>query len=239
VNDLLAANGLRFVWLNVNDLHVNRVGLPEQEWRGRSTILRPVTMDDGVRYHRFDRCYGRKDEGTGEQACLRDSSETCDASVLITERNLTQLCANEGTSILYTHWTHYRSMPLSDETIGRFRLLRQWQQAGRVWVTSLRQLLEWTRRRTFLDFACSSNRKQTLIEIKGIDDPLFGYEAVSAHDLHGLSFRVQSQVEIRVVVKGSALKPEQVRRAGDRLWLHTRQEMDPAEMPAESFATTA
>ena len=235
INDLLAANGLKFVWLNVNDLHRNRAILPEQEWSGRATILRPVTMDDGVRYHRFDRCYGRKETGTGEQACLRDSSLTCDASVLITEKNLAQLCVNAGTCILYTHWTHYRSMPISTETIGRFRLLRDWQAAGKVWVTSLAKLLEWTRRRTFLDYTCSTNGKQTVLELKGIDDPLFGYEPLSTPDAHGLCFRVGSRPNVRVAVNGHLLGPGELRRAGDRLWLQTRPERNASEVRVENY----
>jgi len=55
VNDLLAASGLRYVWLNRGGHHTDTLGLPENLQNNRSTILQPITMDDGVRYYEFNR----------------------------------------------------------------------------------------------------------------------------------------------------------------------------------------
>lgn len=222
INDLLAANGLKFVWLNTADLHCNRAALPEERWRDRSTILRQVTMDDGKRYYQFERCYGRTAEGAGGQSYLRNSPLGCDASSLVTEENLEELCAHQGTCILYTHWTHHRSMPIGDETIRRFELLRQWHRCGKLWVAPTAKLLEWTRLRTFLDYTCSRQDDTLQIEICGVDDPLFGYERLGPQAAAGLCFRARSNPKsVRVVLDGRVLDATQVCRDGDRVWLAT------------------
>jgi hypothetical protein len=220
VNDILAENGLRFVWLNMNDLHHNRVAVPEHRLNGRSTILHPVTMDDGIRYWRFERCYGSMPGDVHRESYLRDSDEGCDASHLITEKNLSELCRCGGTCILYTHWTHRRSIPIGDETIGRFILLRRGSEAGKIWVTSSAKLLDWTRRRTFLRLRAVREGKRLILDFEGVEDPIFGHETVSLKDLHGLAFRLREpEAAVAVAIHGNVLSPEQLGRSGDLCWL--------------------
>ncbi len=223
INDLLAANGLRYVWLNVNDLCRDQTALSEEHLNGRSTILHPITMDDGVRYWRFDRCCLGRSENVHGEAYLRDSPEGYDASRWITSQRLAELCRLQGTCILYTHWTHHRSMPISDETISRFELLRQWRDLGKVWVTSTSRLLDWTRLRTFIRIAAHREGRRLILNIQGIDDPLYGFEALQLKDVDGLCVRLR-QVEPSVVwaINGRPLSPEFVSRSGDFCWLHSR-----------------
>jgi hypothetical protein len=220
VNDLLAANGLRYVWLNMEDLHRDQIALPEDPQNGRATILEPVTMDDGVRYWRFERCYGGPPGRTQGEVYLRDSKDGYDASHLITERNLKELCRAQGTCILYTHWTHFRSMPIADETISRFELLRRWRDEGKIWITSTARLLEWTRRRTFLRLRYSSEGKRMTVDIDGVDDPLFGRETLDLKDLHGLTLRLRAtETNVTIATNGRVLGPGQVHRVGSLCWL--------------------
>ncbi len=234
INDLLAQNGLRYVWLNYGDVHRNKICLPACEYRGQHSILHPVEMDDGVRYYRFDRCYGHPPHARGEGIYLADSHFGYDSSYLISDLNLQELCAQGGTCILATHWTHSRSLPFSDETIARFRLLKQWEEAGRVWVAPVSQILEWTRRRTFLDYSCLKQDGALVIEIKGIGDPIFGSERVSPQELHGLWFRLAAPAtSISVVLNGELLPPDRVGHAGADVWLTTRSiPVKGAETPA-------
>ncbi len=241
VNDLLAANGLRYVWLNMGDLHRNRITLPEHELNGRRTILAPVTMDDGVRYYRFERCYGKPAGRFGGEAYLRDSEAGFDASALITEANLETLCRSEGTCILYVHWTHSRSFPIPRPTIAQFELLRRWREAGKIWVTSTAKLLEWTRRRTFLRVASRREGKRLLVELEGIEDPLFGREPVSLNDLDGLCLLLpNASQEITLAVRGEALNANHVHRSGNLCWLDAHgdltapgRKMSPERQPCE------
>lgn len=220
VNDLLAANGLRYVWLNMDDLHRNQIALPEVFENGRPTILRRVRMDDGTRYYRFERCYGKLPGRVGGEASLRESPEAYDTSVLITETNLRDLCLAEGTCILYTHWTHSRSLPLQESTLKRFALLQSWRDAGKIWAPPTSRLLEWTRRRTFLRVVSRREGKRLLVELDGIDDPLFGREPASLSDLDGLSLVLPSaDQEITIVVGGEALEANHVHRSGKLCWL--------------------
>jgi hypothetical protein len=223
VNDLLAASGLRYVWLNMDDLYRDRIALPEESQNGRATILQPLTMSDGVRYYRFSRCYGKADGRPGGESYLRNSKDGFDSSAIITDPNLEALCRAAGTCILYTHWTHARSLPIADETIARFRVLQRWRDAGRIWVTSLSQLLEWTRRRTFLRFTCRRESQRLVLEIEGVDDPIFGREQIPARDLNGICFVLRQALKrLTVVVNGQALDDDQVHYAGTRCWLATQ-----------------
>lgn len=220
VNDLLAANGLRYVWLNMDDLHRNRIALPERELNGRSTFLQPITMQDGIRYYRFERCYGKPPDRRGGEAYLRDSEAGFDASVLITESNLEALCRTGGSCILYVHWTHPRSFPIPHATIARFELLRRWRDAEKIWVTSTSKLLEWTRRRTFLHVVSRREGQHLRIELSCIEDPIFGREAISLSELHGLSLLLpDTDQPITVAVNGQALGAKHVRRSGKVCWL--------------------
>lgn len=222
VNDLLAANGLRYVYVNIADIHCNKVALPERQQNGRATILEPIAMDDGVRYWRFERCCGGPSVTRDKLPCLRDSPKSFDSSVLISEKNLEELCRVQGTCILSTHWTHSRSTPLADQVLARFRLLRQWQEAGRIWLTSTARLLEWTRRRTFLRCNCRRESRRLVVDIDGVHDPLFGREKLQVSDVDGLCFRLQpSDAQVTIALKGQLLTPDQVRRAGQLYWLDT------------------
>jgi peptidoglycan/xylan/chitin deacetylase (PgdA/CDA1 family) len=224
VNDILAANGLRYVWLNMEDLNRNAIAVPELTQNGRPTILSPVTMGDGVRYYRFTRCYGKPAGRCGGESYLRESKDGFDASCLITEKNLASLCQSGGTCIFYTHWSHARSMPIADETIARFQLLRRWRDSGKIWVTTTSRLLEWTRRRTFLRTVCRQEGRRLIVEIEGVDDPIFGFEPVSLADLNGLVLVVpQVRKELSVVVRNSLVPPDQVHRSGNVCWISSNQ----------------
>jgi peptidoglycan/xylan/chitin deacetylase (PgdA/CDA1 family) len=225
VNDLLAANGVRHVWLNMDDLRCNEVSLPENILNGRETILQPVTMDDGVRYYRFERCYGKPARFGGE-SYLKDSADGFDSSRLITEKNLALLCQKTGTCILYTHWTHPRSFPIEPQTVARFALLKRWQDEGKIWVCSSSRLLEWTRRRSFLDIAVKRQGKSLVMELTEVNDPVFGREPVTLADLDGLCFDVlEPMTEVKVVLGGVALSPEQVHHTGNCWWLDVNKKV--------------
>lgn len=207
INDVLAANGLRYVWLNSNDVFLNRIALPERFYGNQSSILDVVTMDDGVKYYRFPRCCGVTHTRPGMGYCLRQSEDTCDTSSLFTRENIESLCRNGGTCILYTHWTLARSFPISDESIGHFHLVQQYRDAGRLWSLPLSKLLEWTILRTFLKFDVHEDEHTLVIDIQCVDDPVFGLTPVTLNDLHGLSFRVIPRAkQVKMAIAGQPIE---------------------------------
>jgi hypothetical protein len=224
INDIVRANGLRYVWLEADgDELANVIALPESRNGGRTSILEPVTMDDGSRYYRFRRCFGRAGAPSGVTVALRTSKIAFDASVLFSDANLEHLCDVEGTCILFTHWTVERSLPIQDETIANFQRLKEFRDSGRIWVTRLSRLLEWTRLRTFLDYSVSRETGRLIIDIGALNDPIFGRELPKPLDCHGLAFDIrpdEGPIEIRLA--GRALSPETVRRRGPICWLETR-----------------
>ncbi len=220
VNDLLARNGLRYVWLNAGSYRANQIALRETLQNGRATFLKPLTMDDGIRYYEFERCYGMPAGPLKGNAYLRDCDEGFDSSALISDKTLQELCRCNGTCILYTHWTHYRSMPLTPQTVARFELLKRWRDAGKIWITSTARLLEWSRRRVFLAVRCHREGKHLIVEIEGVDDPFFGHERLDAHELQGLCLRVQpAEQDVRLALNGEAVNSDQLRHEGNLYWL--------------------
>jgi hypothetical protein len=223
VNDVLRANGLKYVWLEAgHDELPNVIALPEFRHGGRPSILEPVTMDDGCRYYRFRRNYGKIHAPRGVTVALRTSESAFDASRLFSAANLDRLCRVQGACILFTHWTLARSLPVQDETIENFQRLRAYRDQGMIWVTRLSRLLEWTRLRTFLKYASTTAPDRLVIAIDSLDDPVFGRQELKARDCDGLAFDIPPEsgpIEIRIA--GHVLPPECVRRQGSTCWIRT------------------
>lgn len=224
VNDVLRANGLKYVWLEADhDELPNVIALPEYVRGGRPSFLEPVAMDDGTWYYRFRRSYGRVSARPGVIVALRTSREAFDASSLFTAENLDHLCEVQGTCILYTHWTLPRSLPVQDATIGHFRLLRDYRDLGKIWVTRLSRLLEWTRRRAFLEYSSSFESGRLIIDIGAVSDPIFGRQALTLRECDGLAFDVPDhRGPIVIRVAGRDLPDEAVKRGGAVCWVENR-----------------
>jgi hypothetical protein len=224
LNDVLRANGLRYLWLEAgHDELANVIALPESRNGGRPSILEPVTMDDGSRYYRFRRCYGRVQARGGVTVALRTSKIAFDASMLFSAANLDHLCRVQGTCILFTHWTVERSLPIQDETIENFQRLRSYRDQRKIWVTRLSRLLEWTRLRTFLKYSARLDKGHLIIDIGALDDPIFGRQLLEPRDCDGLAFDLPSHAEtVEVRLAGRALPPGSVHREGANCWLTTQ-----------------
>jgi len=212
VNDLLADNGLRYVWLNAGgDALENVIALPETTCGGRASILDVVTMDDGVKYFRFPRCYGRVDAPPGVWIGFRQSENAFDSSALFTEENLRQLCDCSGTCILFTHWTQRRALPIQDETIGHLQRVRRFRDEGRIWVTTLTRLLEWTRIRAFLRFTTRREQNRLVIDVDRVEDPVVGKRKIQPADCDGLTFRIPGRTDdVLVTFAGRSVEKDAV-----------------------------
>lgn len=221
VSDVLRANGLKYVWLEAGgDELANVIALPESAHGGRPSILEPVTMDDGSTYYRFRRCYGKVGARPGVTVALRTSREAFDASTIFTAENLDRLCQVQGVCVLYTHWTVPRSLPVQDETIGNFDRLRGYRDRGKIWVTRLSRLLEWTRLWAFLEYTEDRSADRLIIDIRGVNDPVFGRGPLTLPECEGLAFDLahhDGPVVIRVA--GRDLPPDSVLRGPSVCWI--------------------
>jgi hypothetical protein len=221
VNDVLRTNGLKYIWLEADhDELPNVIALPEYRHGGRPSLLEPVTLDDGTRYYRFRRCYGKINAPPGVTVALRTSKTAFDASTLFTPENLDHLCDVQGTCILYTHWTVARSLPVQDATIGHFQRLRAYRDQGKIWVTRLSKLLEWTRRRAFLEYRTSLESDRLIIELDSVNDPVFGRQRLTPRECEGLAFDVPDHTgPIVIRLAGKELAPASVRRHDSVCWV--------------------
>lgn len=221
INDVLRANGLRYIWLEAGqDELPNVIALPEHQNGGRPSILEPVTMDDGSQYYRFRRSYGKVHAPRGVTVALRSSKIAFDASRLFSAANLDHLCNVQGTCILFTHWTLVRSLPVQDETIDNFHRLRAYRDQGKIWVTRLSQLLEWTRLRTFLKYSVTLESGRLIIDIDSLDDPIFGRQELKPRDCNGMAFDVPRHagpIEVRLACK--VLSPECIHHRESICWV--------------------
>jgi hypothetical protein len=221
INDILRANGLKYVWLEAGqDEFPNRIALPEQRNGGRPSILEPVTMDDGVRYYRFPRCFGMVNAPPGATVQLRTSNIAFDASTLFSTANLEHLCRVQGTCILFTHWTHPRSFPVQDETLDNFHRLLAYRNQRKIWVTRLSKLLEWTRLRTFLKYSVTLESDRLIIDIDSVEDPIFGRQELMPQDCAGMAFDVPDNVGLIVIrLGGKVLPSERIHQRGSTFWI--------------------
>ena len=221
INDVLSANGLRYVWLCAGDDALpNVICLPERSYGDQSSVLDVVTMDDGVKYFRFRRCYGKVNAPPGFGCCLRQDKTTIDASTLFSEENLDRLCRQAGTCILYTHWTLARSLPIQDTAIAHFDAVRRYRDEGRIWVTTVSRLLEWTRIRTFLQYCARREADGLVIDIAGLDDPVCGKSRISPGDCRGLTFEIPEDIRMVTIRFGrEALPGRMVRRDKSTCWI--------------------
>jgi len=178
--DLVRDFGFRYFWL-INSLpgyqtHVSDgLALPEQSSGGRPSCLRLVRLDDGERVLAFGRVYKK--------------SVNAWASIeLVTPEALDKLCAEQGTSILYTHWTHYPQWVFGARALDSLEHLRRYHDDGRVWVAPISAILHYTFVRAFLRYSVRLENGTRIVDIAGVEDPVEGLFVPTLEDLRGISF---------------------------------------------------
>jgi hypothetical protein len=195
--DLVREFGFRYFWL-INRLpgyesHVpDTLALPEQSCGGRPSCLHLVKVDDGERILTFGRAYK---ESVNAWASLN----------LITPAALDDLCAGQGTSILYTHWTHYPQWVFNAGVLDALEHLRQYHADGRVWVAPVSSILHFTFVRAFLRFSVHWTSGVRVVEIDQVDDPVGRPFVPTLEDLRGISFDCPSGDPIEVKLDGKVI----------------------------------
>jgi hypothetical protein len=87
-------------------------------------------------------------------------------------------------------------------------------------LTRLSRLLEWTRRRAFLEYAQSYESGCLIIDIGSVNDPVFGRQALTPRDCEGLAFDVPAHTgPVAIRVAGKDLPPGAVRRGPSVCWV--------------------
>jgi len=148
-------------------------------YAGDNRLMNVLPLQDGLPMHHFRRF------GFWEEA-LAD-----DLPFLLSEWRLSRLIESEGYMILYVHLGRFRASGrkrFSDETLETFRTLAEYSRSGKIWITTISKLLEYNVAHSNLMYTVTTERDGTLIEIKGIEDPVAGKRMPDARSLEGLTF---------------------------------------------------
>jgi len=214
--DLVRRHGFRFYWLLGSEGQAQSVAntlvLPEWNYDGRSSPLRIVRLDDGSRCLAFYRCH----KGPGGHQSLE----------LLSEAALEDLCARQGTAILYTHWTGRPASVFTAAGLDGLASLKRFYQAGRVWVAPTSDILRVSFMRTFLDYRVHLEGGRRIIDVIRVNSPVEAAFVPTVADLRGISFECPADLPVEIRLAGKAVGNDALDfiSAGDRTIVRFRQQ---------------
>ncbi len=162
---------------------------------GTNDLVAPVILDDGRTVYQFMR-YDNHYNGIGAGATSKTMAYN------LTNRIFRQLVKVNGYAILYTHMGKNSDCPqvIDSATQKSLRLLAEEYSAGRIYVTTLAKLLEYYLNQKYLNWGYSVSGDETRIEIKSVNDPIFGASVPTAEDLQGLTFYFPAGKKPRIFI---------------------------------------
>jgi len=156
-------------------------------------LLVPATFRDGSKFWHFSRY-----SGGGHYADKLDT--------ILSAKNLDSLVKKSQFEIAYTHFGYWsdnsnRVNPeLSPSSIAAFRLLKAYQDEGKILVAKTDSLLRYNLALDHAAFTVSESNGDTIINITAIKDSQFGDFTPTLRDVRGLTFYISdsSKAEIRI-----------------------------------------
>jgi hypothetical protein len=187
--------GIKFYWSYIPD-----ESAAYRRTFGRDTLLVPATFRDGSHFWHFSRY-----SGGGHYA---DKIDT-----ILNRKNLDSLVRENHFEVAYTHFGYWsdnsnRVNPeLGPASIDAFRLLKAYQDEGKILVAKTSRLLRYNLALECSVFTLSQLNQGVTINITTVKDTQFGDFTPTLHDVRGLTFYVSdsSKAEIRI---GHAKLPE-------------------------------
>ena len=160
---------------------------------GLKTMLVPATLRDGSKVWHFSRYDSRK-----------PYADTLDS--ILNKDNLDTLVDDNKFEIAYTHFGYWSDNDnhvhpeLSQASIDAFRLLKTYQDEGKILVAKTSRLLRYNLALDRLAFKMTETDGRTIIDITAIRDPQFGDLTPTLNDVRGVTFYVadSSRGEIRL-----------------------------------------
>ena len=158
-------------------------------------LVKPVTLDDGRRVYQFMR-YDHHFDGIG----LGTTSKTM--AYNLSEGVFRQLKKVNGYAILYTHFGKNSDCPqvIDEATQRSLRRLAYEYRNGKIYVTTQAKLLKYYLNHKYLNWSYKIEANEGRIQIKSIDDPVFGRNIPVVDDVQGITFYVPSGLNIRIFI---------------------------------------
>lgn len=172
---------------------------------GQDTMLVPVTFRDGSKVWHFSRY-----SGGGHYADKIDTD--------LNAKNLDSLVEKNQFEIAYTHFGYWsdnsnRVNPeLSPSSIDAFRLLKAYQDEGKIMVAKTSRLLRYNLAFEHLDFTSTQLNEGTTIDITAIKDTQFGDFTPTIRDLRGITFYVPDPCRAEIRMGGARVQDTEIQR---------------------------
>jgi hypothetical protein len=192
--------GIKFYWS-----YIPNESAAYRRTFGTNSILVPATFRDGSKVWHFSRYSSGK-----------HYADTID--VILNSKNLDALVRERGFEVAYTHFGYWsdntnRVNPeLSPASIDAFRILKSYQDAGKILVAKTSRLLRYNLALERLDHRATELNGEVTINITTINDPQFGRFTPDIRDLRGLTFYVPDACRARICIHGVRVPDSEIQR---------------------------
>jgi len=195
--DLTIPYGIHFVW----------TGLASDAF-GRSTMIYPIQLPDGRSVWGFWRYTNSAFDRLGDP----EWDWSPDAlSVQLTKENLTDLVQRHQFSIVAQHLSGKDSLlPLPTNAVDALKTLAQFYDSGEVLVARTSRLLQYNVVRDHIRYQVSSNGRETIINIKSVEDPVLGTYVPTVDALRGITFYTRDPEMTTIEINGVVIPHDMI-----------------------------
>jgi hypothetical protein len=172
---------------------------------GQDTMLVPETLRDNSKVWHFSRY--------SSGSFYADTIDT-----ILNRKNLDSLVSKKQFEVAYTHFGYWsdnsnRVNPeLSLPSIDAFRLLKAYQDEGKILVTKTARLLRYNLALDYSDFTAKQLDQDVTIDITTIKDTQFGDFTPTLHDVRGLTFYVSDSSKAEITINGTKISDKETQR---------------------------
>ena len=198
--DYARQSGIKFYW--------SYIPCEEAAYRhtfGEHTMLVPAIFRDGNKFWHFTRYDSRRP--------YADAIDT-----MLNTVNLDSLVRRHQFDIIYTHFGYgsdnaaQRDPELAVTSINSFRLLKRYQDEGKILVARTSRLLRYNLALDHLAFAAAQIDDQTVIDIRVIEDTQFGDFTPTVKDVSGVTFYVSDSSKAEIRIRGAKVSESEIQR---------------------------
>lgn len=187
--DLMRSAGVKFIWNSINDVRF-----------GTKNPLFPIFLRDGQKFWGFTAYTGYE----GEEEYIYTWSPY-DIAAVLSKDNLNKLVENREYSIIATHLGSGTLEEMMNEmNISALRVLRRYQDEGKILVARSSKLLRYAEVRSFIKY----EKNDDVINVLSIDDPVLGEYEATYNFLRGITFYVDDS-DSAVLKLRSEIVPEE------------------------------
>lgn len=191
-------------------IFLGKLGDPRYTIHGHNRLMQLLQLEDGRKIHEFMRY-------CNHPASISQGATSRGLAYAISRRVLKYLKSVQGLMIVYTHLGKNSDcrQVIAEQTQQALRGLERDYRDGEIYVTTTSKLLNYYRAREYIVWSHQEIGNQTRIEIKYLDDPLFGRQSPTVEQLQGVTFTVPDSHNASIYLQGVEVKGIQRNPADD------------------------